>query len=78
VQPVFPRWVGFLNFWLAVCYTVGALLPFFKRGPFAWNGLFGFWLAVVSFFGWIFVMWWATVRDPAADVRRFRRLIAQP
>ena len=72
--PVFPRWVGFVNFWLAVCYAVGALIPFFKRGPFAWNGLFGFWLAAVSFFGWIFVMWWATVRairlqaaaDPAA------------
>ena len=61
-QPVFPRWVGFVNFWLAICYAVGALIPFFKRGPFAWNGLFGFWLAAVSFFGWIFVMWWATVR----------------
>jgi hypothetical protein len=61
-SPVFPRWVGFVNFWLALCYVVGALIPFFKRGPFAWNGLFGFWLAAVSFFGWVFVMWWATVR----------------
>jgi hypothetical protein len=61
-DPIFPRWVGFANFWLAVCYLVGALLPFFKTGPFAWNGMFGFWLAAVSFFGWIVMMWWATLR----------------
>jgi hypothetical protein len=61
-DPVFPRWIGFVNFWLAICYTVGALIPFFKSGPFAWNGLFGFWVAAVSFFGWIALMWWATAR----------------
>jgi hypothetical protein len=62
MDKVFPRWVAFVNFWLAFCYLVGALLPFFTHGPFAWNGLFGFWLAAVSFFSWIFVMWWATTR----------------
>ncbi len=61
-EPIYPRWVGFANYWLAVCYLVGALLPFFKRGPFAWNGLFGFWLAAVSFFGWTVMMWWVTLR----------------
>lgn len=69
-RPVYPRWLGFVNFWLALCYVVGALLPFFKRGPFAWNGLFGFWLAAVSFFGWTLLMWRTTVRairDAPAD-----------
>jgi hypothetical protein len=61
-DPVFPRWIGFVNFWIAICYTVGALIPFFKTGPFAWNGLFGFWVAAVCFFGWIGLMWWATAR----------------
>lgn len=60
--PVYPRWVGFMNFWLVVCYLVGALLPFFKRGPFAWNGLIGFWVAAVAFFGWVAMMWWTTRR----------------
>lgn len=60
--PLFPRWVGFANFWMLACYFVGALLPFFKRGPFAWNGLFGFWIAAVTFFGWVMLMWWATRR----------------
>lgn len=59
---IYPRWVGFGNLWLAVSFLVGALLPFFKGGPFAWNGLIGFWVAAFAFFGWIIMMWWATVR----------------
>jgi hypothetical protein len=70
-EPLFPRWVGFANLWLAVCYLVGALLPFFKRGPFAWTGLFGFWVAAVSFFSWIAMMWWSTRRA-------IRRQTAEP
>ena len=72
--PIFPRWLGFVNLWLAICYTVGALIPFFTSGPFAWNGLFGFWLAAISFFTWVFLMWRATVRairlQPADDQAR--------
>ena len=57
----YPRWIGYFCFWIAVSYLVGALIAFFKAGPFAWNGLFGFWLAATAFFGWILVMWRTTL-----------------
>jgi len=59
---VYPRWLGWLNYAVALAYAVGAPIPFFKRGPFAWDGLIGFWLAAVCFFGWVGLMWWATAR----------------
>jgi hypothetical protein len=62
VQQIFPRWLGYVNLWFAVGFMPGALLPFFKTGPFAWNGVIGFWLVATVFFGWIVLMWWATVR----------------
>lgn len=58
----YPRWIGFVNFWIAILFLPGVLLPFFKSGPFAWNGLIGFWLVAFAFFGWIIMMWWSTVR----------------
>lgn len=61
-DPIYPRWVGYLGYWLALCYFVGALVPFFHRGPFAWNGVFGFWVAATTFFAWVLLMWWATLR----------------
>jgi hypothetical protein len=60
-QPLYPRWVGFANLWAAVLFVPGALLPFFKTGPFAWNGIISFWLVATVFFGWIIMMWWSTL-----------------
>ncbi len=54
--PVFPRWVAFLNFWVAIGYVPTCLLPFFKSGPFAWNGLLVFWLAGTVFCAWFIAM----------------------
>lgn len=55
-QPVFPRWLGFFNFWLALLYVPGCLVTFFKGGPFAWNGLLAFWVPASVFGAWFFVM----------------------
>ncbi|PKI16188.1 hypothetical protein CXF71_11135 [Colwellia sp. 12G3] len=53
--PVFPRWFGFMNFWMGFMLYGGAILLFFKTGPFAWDGLFAFWIPAVAFFGWYIV-----------------------
>ncbi len=55
-KPIFPRWLGFFNFWIALLFVPGSLLPFFKTGPFAWNGVFAFWIPGSVFCLWFIVM----------------------
>jgi hypothetical protein len=55
-RPVFPRWVAFLNFFVALCFISDLLITFFKTGPFAWNGALAFYLPFVVFSSWIFIM----------------------
>ncbi|WP_156766424.1 hypothetical protein [Mycobacterium sp. E2327] len=54
-EPVFPRWCGYTNGWLALTLLPDQLLFFFHKGPFAWNGLFGIWIPVVVFSGFFIV-----------------------
>ena len=53
---VYGRWVGYFNLWLSFLLLPGALITFFKTGPFAWNGLFTFWLPLSLFGLWYVVM----------------------
>ena len=55
-EPVFPRWLGYFNMWVAILLVPGGLITFFKTGPFAWDGIIAFWLPLVIFFGWFLVM----------------------
>jgi hypothetical protein len=60
-RPIFPRWCGYANGFLAVAILPDQLLFFFKTGPFAWNGLFGVWLPIV-FFGAFFIVNFVALR----------------
>jgi hypothetical protein len=51
-DPVFPRWAGYLNFWLILLILPDQLLFFFRGGPLSWNGLFGLWVPVTAFAVW--------------------------
>lgn len=62
----YPRWIGFFNIWIAVLMATSSVIPFFKTGPFAWNGLIGFWVPATVFGIWMGVMWWMTLK--AADI----------
>jgi len=66
-QPLFPRWLAYVNFWLAVIFVPGGLVPLFKTGPFAWNGLIAFWIPVGLFGAWwllMFVMCLKAIKTP--------------
>lgn len=62
-KPIFPRWLGFLNIWLAFLILPAGTVLFFKGGPFAWNGIIGFYLPLVSFSVWFVCMTWAMHRN---------------
>jgi hypothetical protein len=48
-KPLFPRWLAYLNVSVELAFTPAILLPFFKSGPFAWNGIIVFWVPAVTF-----------------------------
>jgi hypothetical protein len=53
---VFPRWVGYLNIWVAIAGIPAIFMPFFKTGPLAWNGLITFWMFLVIYGVWVTAM----------------------
>ncbi len=44
-----PRWMGYLNFWIAASFLPDPLAYFFHSGPFSWRGIFVFWLALTTY-----------------------------
>jgi hypothetical protein len=49
----FPRWFGYLTFWMGVTGSFGVAAMLLKTGPFAWNGWFSFYLPLFAFFLWL-------------------------
>lgn len=69
-EPVFPRWVGYLNIWTAVLIVPAGLIEFFKTGPFAYDGVISFWFVWLVFFGWIIGMSVIVMRACTAEKRQ--------
>jgi hypothetical protein len=68
-KPVFPRWAGYFNLWVALLFMPGALVIIFKNGLFAWNGLMGWWVPAVVFGSWFLVMCFI-LRQAIADLEQ--------
>jgi hypothetical protein len=54
--PLFPRWVAYLQIWIAVLFLPAFLAYFMKSGPFAWNGVFVWWIPFAVFTFWFVAM----------------------
>lgn len=67
-----PRWVAYVNLWVAILLIPACLIPMFKTGPVAWDGVLSFWIPVFVFVAWFFVMFWtmrgAILRSDAVSV----------
>jgi hypothetical protein len=61
-HPIFPRWSGYLQFWIAVLSAPAWAIYFFKDGPLAWGGIFCFWVPLVAFSGWLLAMTFVLLR----------------
>jgi hypothetical protein len=53
---ILPRWVGYVNFWVALSFVPDPLAFVFHSGPFAWNGILIFWLAFTTYAVFLVVM----------------------
>ena len=51
--PLLPKWTAWLGFAVGLTYVPLALMPFFRKGAFAWDGLISFWAVFVMFFVFI-------------------------
>lgn len=56
IKPLVPRWVAYVNLWVAIGLIPPSFIPLFDSGPLAWNGLLGFYIPVVVFGVWFAVM----------------------
>jgi hypothetical protein len=61
-DPIFPRWMGYFQMWMGILQIQGALVVFFKAGPFAYHGLFGMWIPFAVFTAWVVVGTWGMLR----------------
>lgn len=66
--PIFPRWVAYFNFWVALAYVAGGFIMFFRTGPFAWDGLVGFWIPAITYFIWLLLMCPILIRAIRSEV----------
>jgi len=71
-RPVFPRWFGYANVWMAFGLLPGPFLLFFHTGAFAWNGVAVFWLPGTVFGAWFIVTFMVLRRAMAAEEQEIR------
>ncbi|MEH6348747.1 MULTISPECIES: hypothetical protein [unclassified Pseudomonas] len=54
-RPLFPKWLGWFSIAMGLSFLMAVLIPFFRTGPFAWNGLLCYYVGLFDFFIWIII-----------------------
>ncbi|WP_019875139.1 hypothetical protein [Sporichthya polymorpha] len=65
-RPLFPRWFGYANLWVAFAFLPGPFIIYFHTGAFAWNGFATFWIPANVFGVW-FALWFVMLRRAIED-----------
>jgi hypothetical protein len=55
-RPIFPRWVAYFSFGVALVIAPSVCAAVLQSGPLAWNGLVSFWLRIISYAVFLIVM----------------------
>jgi hypothetical protein len=55
-RPIFPRWAGYFNAWVAILLAPAGIIVFFHRGPFSWDGLVSFFIPLTVYTVWVLTM----------------------
>lgn len=55
-RPIFPRWVAYFSFGVALVIAPSVCAAVVQTGPLAWNGLVSFWLRIISYAVFLIVM----------------------
>lgn len=69
-RPILPRWLGYFSLWFAILLVPASLIPYFKTGPFAWNGIIAFWIPASLFGLWYPVMQQQLIRAIKAEANQ--------
>lgn len=60
--PIFPRWYGYLNLFVAIAVCGGTWCVLFRTGPLAWNGIIAYWLPLAVWIPWCGLSIWMLLR----------------
>jgi hypothetical protein len=55
-RPVFPRWVAYFSFAIALVIAPSVCSAIVLTGPLAWNGVVSFWLRIIAYAVFLVVM----------------------
>lgn len=61
-EPIFPRWIIYVNYMTGLSFVIDVMLAFYKTGPFAWNGLVGLYMAATFWGIWFFSMSYVLIK----------------
>jgi hypothetical protein len=54
-RPVFPRWLGYYNLWVALMFLPGTFNVFYQSGPLSRNGIIAWYIPLAVFATWLVI-----------------------
>ena len=55
-RPVFPRWLGYYNLWVALMFLPGTFNVFYESGPLSRNGIIAWYIPLIVFATWLVII----------------------